>query len=206
MNKEGLIGALNEISKLMTEESSHLTELDSKFGDGDLGLSMDKGFRGVCAYLKEVEGDDLGVILRGCSMEFNESAPSTLGTILSFGFMGMAKVLRGKNEVEVSEIAEAMDAGVSLIMEKAKSKPGDKTILDSLVPAIEALKSNVSQGAEAAFLAAYEAAREGMEGTGNMRAIHGRAAHHGDKTLGVIDGGATAGMLIFKALNTYIQL
>ena len=87
-----------------------------------------------------------------------------------------------------------------MIMNKAKSKPGDKTILDSLYPAVQALKEHASEG-ETAWEEAYKAACAGAENTRKMKGVHGRIAYYGEKTLGEMDGGAVAGMLIFEALK-----
>lgn len=199
MKKEELKVALRRISDIMNENEEYLVSLDAKFGDGDLGISMSRGFQKVSDVLQDTSENDLGKLLRLCSSEFNEAAPSTLGTIISFGFMGMAKVLKGKEEADILEIAEAMKSGIQMIMDKAKSKPGDKTILDSLVPAVHVLQDQYRSSD--VWEKAYQAAYEGMEATKTMKGKHGRIAYYGDKTVGEIDGGATVGMLIFKAFN-----
>lgn len=200
MDVKKLTDAFGAIAATMTENADYLVELDARYGDGDLGLSMREGFTSVHKYLLASTETDLGMALRGCSTAFNESAPSSLGTILSFGLMGMAKALKGKTDASTEEVADALEKGVNLIMEKAKSKPGEKTILDSIVPAIEACKANAASGSKAAFAAAFAAAEQGLENTKNMVGKHGRIAYYGEKTLGQIDGGACAGMFIFKAL------
>ncbi|MDC7290028.1 dihydroxyacetone kinase subunit L [Blautia schinkii] len=203
MKKEQLKYILGEISRIMDESADYLVSLDAKFGDGDLGISMSQGFKKVAEYMETAQEDDLGKLLRACSSEFNEVAPSTLGTIMSFGFMGMAKVLKGKMEATLPEMAAAMEAGVQMIMDKAKSRPGDKTILDSLIPGVQVLKEQCSE--PDVFEKAYQAAYEGMELTKTMKGKHGRIAYYGDKTIGEVDGGATVGMLIFKAVSDAVS-
>ncbi len=200
MNLETLRESIAAISSAMDDKEAYLIKLDARFGDGDLGKSMKQGFKRLKECVEETDEKDLGRLFKYCSAELNEAAPSTLGTIISFGLMGMAKYLKGKEETDMKEMAQAMCAGVRMIMDKAKSKPGDKTILDSLYPAAEALLKHADQGA-AAWDAAYEAAYDGMENTRNMKGMHGRIAYYGEKTIGEIDGGAAAGMLIFKALK-----
>ncbi|MDR1971752.1 MAG: dihydroxyacetone kinase subunit L [Treponema sp.] len=181
----------------------YLVELDQQNGDGDLGISMAAGFLAVRDYLSSVEEKDLGRIFMKCGAVFNEAAPSSLGTIISFGFMGMARALKGKEEAAAGELALAMEAGISNIMEKAKSKPGEKTILDSLVPAVEALKAHAGETPAARYGAAAKAAAEGSEATRNMRSVHGRAAYYGDQSIGVLDGGSVVGKLIFQGLKDW---
>jgi dihydroxyacetone kinase len=205
MNIDSLRLGLNRVSELMTANRDYLVELDQQNGDGDLGISMAAGFKAVCDYLGAAEEKDLGRVLMKCSTSFNDAAPSSLGTIISFGFMGMAKNLKGKEEASALELAGAMEAGIANIMEKAKSKPGEKTILDSLVPAVEALKAHAAEEPAAAFEAAAKAAAEGSEATRNMRSVHGRAAYYGEKSIGILDGGSVVGKLIFEGLADYTR-
>ncbi|MEG0368873.1 MAG: dihydroxyacetone kinase subunit L [Hungatella sp.] len=204
MKAQELKGAISCISKVMTAQRDYLVELDSQNGDGDLGISMSSGYQAIDAYLKMTDEADLGRLMMQCSSVFNEAAPSSLGTIMSFGMIGMAKNLKGKTEISVDELADALQAGVSFIMEKAKSKPGEKTILDALCPAVEVLKANSAKSAKEAFDAAAKAASEGSEKTKEMRSVHGRAAYYGDKSIGILDGGSVVGKLLFTAIADYL--
>ncbi len=205
MNAQNLKEAMGSISAVMTANRDYLVELDSKNGDGDLGISMSSGYQAVKDYLEGTEETDLGKLFMKCSSVFNESAPSSLGTITAFGMMGMAKSLKKKTDCTLAELADAMDAGLQLIMEKAKSKPGEKTILDALYPAVEALKAHACDDAKTAFTAAAQAAEEGSESTKQMRSVHGRAAYYGDKSIGMLDGGSVVGKLIFAGILAYIE-
>jgi len=86
-------------------------------------------------------------------------------------------------------------------MEKAGSKPGEKTVLDSLCPALDVLKATPSDGdVKSVLAAAATAASEGSEATRQMKPVHGRAVYYGDKSIGVLDGGSVVGRLIFEAI------
>ena len=200
MNYESLCKIVASISDIMTENRDYLVSLDQQNGDGDLGISMASGYEAVKNYLASAEEKDLGKLLMKCSSVFNEAAPSSLGTITSFGFMGMAKALKGKEDASFADCIDALDAGLNKIMEKAKSKPGEKTILDALYPAIESLKVNKDGDKVAALKAAAEAAAQGSEDTKNMRSVHGRAAYYADNSIGTLDGGSVVGKLIFEAI------
>ena len=210
MNAQSLAGALLSISGLMAENRDYLVELDQQNGDGDLGVSMAAGFKAVSDYLEAASADgspagekDLGKLFMKMSGIFNEAAPSSLGTIISIGLMGIARILKGKEEAGIEEISAAMEAGITAIMDKAKSKPGEKTILDALCPAIEVLKNSGADGsiAEAAlWVKAAEAAAAGSESTKAMKSVHGRAAYYGEKSIGVLDGGSVVGKLIFDGI------
>lgn len=201
MNAESLKKAMESISGLMAANKDYLVELDAQNGDGDLGISMSGGYAAVVDHLNGTDETDLGKLMMKASGVFNEAAPSSLGTITAFGMMGMAKALKGSTEVDLAATAAALDAGLAMIMDKAKSKPGEKTILDALHPAIEALKANAAAGdAKAAFDAAAKAAAAGSESTKAMRSVHGRAAYYGDRSIGILDGGSVVGKLIFEGI------
>jgi len=198
-------GAFAAIAATMRKNRDRLVELDQQNGDGDLGITMSDGYSAVSRYLEGCEEKDLGRALMRCSAVFNETAPSTLGTITSFALMGMARSLKGREETDLAGLAAAMRAGLDHVMEKARSKPGEKTILDSLDPAIRALGERAGDGPEAALAAAAAAARAGSEATKAMRSVHGRAAYYGDKSLGIVDGGSVVGALIFESLDSYYR-
>lgn len=201
MNNIDLKKAIKQISLIMDENKEYLIQLDQQNGDGDLGISMSCGFKSIAKLAEESNETNLGSLLMSIAMNFNETAPSSLGTILSFGFMGMAKELKGKTDISVAELAQALESGINNIMKKAKSKQGEKTILDSLIPATDVLKAESDD--EDVFEMAYEAAKVGSEKTKEMKSVHGRAAYYAEKSIGILDGGSVVGLLIFKGLYDY---
>lgn len=203
MDAKSLAEAIGAISAKIDENRDYLVRLDQQNGDGDLGISMSEGFRAVAALMEITEEADLGKLLMKAGNAFNESAPSSLGTILSFGFMGMARSLKGVREASPAQAVAALRAGVEKIMGKSGAKPGERTVLDALCPAVDAYADTVlDRGAErkAALRAAAAAAGAGAESTRDMMPVHGRAAYYGEKSLGHLDGGAVVGKLIFEAL------
>ena len=197
---ESIKSALEKIAAKMAEERQRLVELDQRNGDGDLGISMSDGYAAASNAVNASAHKDLGKLLLVASRAFNEAAPSSLGTITSMCMMGMARVLKGHEEADVRLLAEALRAGIGNVMEKAGSKPGEKTILDAVCPAAEALYENAERGEREAFTAAAQAAARGSESTANMPAVHGRAAYYGEKSIGLVDGGSVVGRLIFETL------
>lgn len=192
----------------MQENKDYLVELDAKAGDGDLGISMCQGFNGVCKEIEALnaETDEPAKIVLKAAMAMNEYSPSSLGTILCAGMMGGAKAIKGKTELGVEEYKSFVQGVLDGIMKRAGSTRGQKTILDAIGGAIDALEGcaadvTLKQAAEAAAKGAYD----GMEKTKEMTAVHGRAAYYQEKSIGNIDGGATVGMLIFKAINNSIN-
>ena len=202
MNKNSVKGIISAISAEIAENRDYLVELDQVNGDGDLGISMDDGYKAVVAYLETAEETDLGKLILACGKVFNASAPSSLGTITAFGFMGIAKALKGKQEASFAEAAAALKAGVENIMAKAGSEPGQKTIVDAIFPGAEALVAHAADPA-AAVEAAAQAAADGSEATRQMKAVHGRAAYSVERSIGILDGGSVVGKLIFKGIKEY---
>jgi dihydroxyacetone kinase len=209
MNVQTLKKAVKSVSDIMAANKDYLVELDQQNGDGDLGISMAAGFKAVSDYLsangeEQNPEKDLGRLLMKCGGVFNEAAPSSLGTILSMGMMGISRALKGKEEAATATLAAAMEAGIASIMEKAKSKPGEKTVLDALCPGIEALKQHSGEDPLAVWTEAAKATAAGSESTRDMRSVHGRAAYYGDKSIGILDGGSVVGKLVFEGVAASI--
>ena len=198
INVESLRKAFNAVREKMSENCDYLVSLDARNGDGDLGLSMRDGWTAAADSLNGCDAD-LGIALLGAAKAFNKAAPSTLGTIMSFWFMGAAKALKGNSEVTLDDFAAAMGKGIEQIEAKAGSKPGEKTVLDALDPAVRAIAENASD-VNVLKLAA-DAAKAGAESTKDMMPKHGRAAYYGEKGVGLVDGGAVAAALIFEAIS-----
>jgi len=201
LNANTLRAAMREAADVMAENRQYLIELDQRNGDGDLGISMADGFAAASACVSGSGEADLGKLLFEAGKAFNSAAPSSLGTIMSLFLMGMARPLKGLQEAGAAELGDAFAAGVAKIMERANSKPGEKTVLDALDPAARAMREHAPAGMPAALAAAARAAAEGAESTKGMRAVHGRAAYYGDQTIGLVDAGAVAGSLLFEALR-----
>ena len=200
MNAASVKTGIRKISRIMAENKDYLIKLDQQNGDGDLGVSMSEGFEAAAVFVEGTQETDLGKILMQTGGVFNEAAPSSLGTIISFAFMGMAKSLKGRTEAGLPEFAEAVMAGVQKIMDKAGSKPGEKTILDSIYPAAESLLADKDGDFKEALKNAARIAAEGSESTKAMKSVHGRAAYYGEKSIGLLDGGSVVGRLLFEAL------
>lgn len=204
INAEDLKGIFKEISSTMDENKDYLVELDSKAGDGDLGISMSSGFKAVVKS-HVMEMDNIKKILMNAGMTINEASPSSLGTIIFMGIMGGIKKIGNPEEMGTTEIGGFFMAAAEAVMEKTGSKPGEKTILDSVIPGAEALMAYKGDDLEEALESAAKAAAEGAESTKEMMAVHGRAAYYREKSIGNQDGGATVGMLIFKSLHEYVK-
>lgn len=204
-----IIKILEKIHEEMLANKELLIALDSVAGDGDLGISMCQGFKGVLDELAKLDTASMipkKIILKA-AMAMNEYSPSSLGTIICVGMMGGAKKIGNKESLGVLEYTEFLEGVLDGIMTRAKSKRGEKTILDSIGYAYDELTVCLKNGSslEEAAKAAARGGKEGMEKTKEMIAVHGRAAYYQEKSIGNTDGGATVGMLIFKVIDEYIN-
>lgn len=192
---------------LMEQKKDELGQLDQVIGDGDLGLTMSKGFRAAADTVAGMTETDVGQLLGKAGIAIASAAPSTMGTLMGTALMRGGKAAMGKAEVGASEMAAVLGAFVDGIMVRGKAKPGEKTILDALHPAAEALGAAAASGKPLVegLAAAYRAARQGLEATKQMVAQHGKAACFQEQSLGKPDPGATVGVLLMEVLAAYVS-
>lgn len=207
LNSSDLEGLFAKVKDIMVENKENLFKLDSAIGDGDLGITMTTGFSKVYEMISVLEEEDIGKTFMKVGMTLAETVPSTLGTLMATGFMRAGKTIKGKTEVDLSDFVLIMSAFVEGIMERGKAKPSEKTIIDSLYPAFEALKLASEEGRDLkeGFKKAYEAAKGGVEDTKEMLPKHGRVVWYREKSIGKKDPGAVAGMLLIKAFYEYLE-
>jgi dihydroxyacetone kinase-like protein len=196
---ERLKAIFAELARVMAENFQLLTDLDAVAGDGDLGITTSKGFAAANKAAHEYADKDAGRLLLLAGMAIAREAPSTLGTLLASGFMKGAKEVMGMESLPLPATVRMMDGFVRGIMERGKAQQGDKTIIDALFPAVEALRAAEPNSSLAeAWAAALSAAEAGLQNTKQMRAVHGRAAYRGESSIGMVDPGATVGVLLVR--------
>ena len=196
------------IKEIMIVNEGYLFDLDSKLGDGDLGITMKNGFTKVGEVLKYLDENDIGKIFNKVGITLASTVPSTLGTLLATGFMRAGKEVEGQTEVNLFDFSKIFSAFIKEIMIRGKSKPGEKTIIDTMLPAAKALEdaSIKCKCLVEAFNLAFIAALNGLDSTKNMTPLHGKAFYHKERSEGIEDPGAAAGMLIFKSFYKYFKM
>jgi dihydroxyacetone kinase-like protein len=194
--------ALLNVTQAVEQEKERLCRLDGAIGDGDHGTSMATGFRLVSARLASGDFSDIGAILHATGTTLVSSVGGVTGIVFGTFFTGAAKVAEGRTETGTAELAEMFAAGLAAVQLRGKAAPGDKTMVDALAPAAEALRKAHEQGLSVreALDLAYRSAREGMERTREMKARVGRARYQGDKAVGHIDAGAASVAVILASL------
>lgn len=202
ITRDLVIQFINRASALMEENKDYLYELDAASGDGDLGLTMTKGFAAGAEAANGSGEADLGKLFFLIGSTIAKVVPSTMGTLMGSGFLKAAKALKGKTELAPADFAAFVEAYYAGLQERGKANPGERTILDALKPAADAVRGAVDGGEEdVGVLAckAAEAAEAGKEATKEMEAAHGKAVVHRAKLAGVPDQGAVVGALFYQA-------
>lgn len=199
ITRDTVLAFFDAAADIMNENKQHLIDLDAALGDGDLGLTMSAGFAKAQETAHGNDEPDFGKLFMQVGMAIAKAVPSTMGTLVASGFMKSAKALKGKTEMDASNLALFMREFVGGIMDRGKAKPGDRTIIDALEPAACALEQSAAQGLDAAVKAAVKAAEAGVEATKSMKAVFGRGVFFGDQVLGKPDQGAVVGLYLTQA-------
>ncbi|MFD9822477.1 dihydroxyacetone kinase subunit DhaL [Streptomyces violascens] len=173
-------------------EAARLTDLDSAIGDADHGTNLQRGFTAVTALLDKEAPATPGAVLALAGRQLISTVGGASGPLYGTLLRRTGKSLGDASEVTREQLAEALGAGVGAVAQLGGAAAGDKTMLDALLPAVEALGES--------FAAAAEAADAGALATVPMRARKGRASYLGERSVGHQDPGATSSALLIGAL------
>jgi dihydroxyacetone kinase-like protein len=186
---------------VLAENREYLTQLDAAIGDADHGANMDRGFRAVMTKMPDISDKDIGTIFKTVGMTLLSTVGGAGGPLYGTFFLQAGMKAAGKMELNLEDWVTALDAAVSGVIMRGKAELGDKTMVDALTPAVNALKqaSEQNESIEQALAESAEAARHGMEATTPLVARKGRASYLGERSAGHQDPGATSSYLILKA-------
>ena len=185
----------------------YLTEVDSQIGDGDHGLGMERGMKKAREKLLTMEsGSNVYALFQEMGKTMLMSMGGASGVIFGTMFMGGAKGKAESESLNAEQLAELMADSLAQIKERGKAQVGDKTMVDALEPAVDAMKTCAGQGDLGDMLAkAEEAAKQGVENTKNCQAKYGRAKSLMERAIGHQDAGATSTWIIFRAMSEFVQ-
>ena len=192
----------------INDNRAYLSEIDGAIGDGDHGINMSKGFSQCRDRLLETPSlPGLSDSLETLGMTLLEGIGGSMGPLYGSFFIGLAETLAGAQQLDAELFGRALANAVDQVETVGSAKVGDKTLMDTLVPARDAYLGALSGGADfAAALAAMVAAAEaGWQSTKALQARVGRASRLGERSIGVLDAGATSCFLLLKTLATSLQ-
>ncbi len=202
LTREQVISWLYKAGKSLEENKEILNQLDAAIGDAEHGINMDRGFQKVISQLSSSADKDIEGIFKSTGMSLISSVGGASGQLYGSFFLKAAAAAPGKQELDESELLAVLRAGLKGVIDRGKAQQGDKTMIDALIPSVEAFGNVIRKGnsmAEA-LEQAVTAAEKGMEDTISMVARRGRASYLGERSIGHQDPGATSMYLILKAL------
>jgi dihydroxyacetone kinase-like protein len=195
---------MSEIAESVAAERDYLTQLDAAIGDGDHGINMDRGFGAVQKALAEQDTDvPPGRLLIVAGKTLVSTVGGASGPLWGSAFRRAGRALGDAPEWDAEQLVEALAAARDGVVELGAATEGDKTMVDALTPAVEAMRSSLDAGADlpAAVTVAAEAAEDGARSTVPLQARKGRASYLGERSIGHQDPGATSVALVMRALE-----
>jgi dihydroxyacetone kinase-like protein len=190
---------LERAAEVLEQEKARLTELDAAIGDSDHGENMARGFSAVRGKLAEQDRGDVGALFKAVGMILLSTIGGASGPLYGTLFLEASRRSSGASAIDLPAWTGCLEAGLEGIMRRGKGAPGDKTMIDALKPAIEALKAASGAPLAEALGRAAEAARAGAEATVPLVARKGRASYLGERSVGHQDPGATSVALLVAA-------
>ena len=190
--------AATKIAQLMEESADELNAADGLLGDGDLGITMVRGFREIIE-VRDSLPDDVGMALFQCAKAFTKSSGSSYGTLLATGLMSVAKKKKGQQEIQVEEISALLNDALDAMKQRGKAELGDKTVLDVIAASSQAAKDQ-SDGSSV-----LKAINDAVSGTidefRSRQSKIGRARIFSEKSIGLDDPGMLAFRKMLEALS-----
>ena len=201
ISRDAFISWIKAYTTVIAENKVFLTELDSAIGDADHGINMERGFQAVVAKLPPAQNQDIGSISKNVGMVLVSTVGGASGPLYGTFFMQIGLATVGKLELTLNDWVVALESAIDGVVRRGKANPGDKTMLDALFPALDALKTAATAGSSFsdALRSSEKAAQEGMLATIPMIAKKGRASYLGERSVGTQDPGATSSYLLLKA-------
>ena len=190
---------IRRFAAAIAEHRVELVRLDTAIGDGDHGTNMDRGMRKALERLEGAQEGDIGAMLKAVGMALVSTVGGAAGPLYGTLFMQMGTAAAGRSELDLEGWTAALEAGLKGVQARGKAEPGDKTMVDALQPAVEALKAAAGEDEASALRASADAAEEGMKATIPLVARKGRASYLGERSADHQDPGATSSHLLLRS-------
>jgi len=197
VTRETVLDWMERFAASMAEHREELVRLDTAIGDGDHGTNMDRGMRKALDKLDEADQSDASAVLRTVAMALVSSVGGAAGPLYGTLFLQMSTALAGKNDIDLAAYAGAWRKALEGVQARGKAEAGDKTMVDALIPGVEALEqaSDLDRG----LREAAAAAERGMRDTIPLVARKGRASYLGERSQDHQDPGATSTYYLYQA-------
>jgi dihydroxyacetone kinase-like protein len=197
VNRDTVLDWMRRFAGEMAEHRAELVRLDTAIGDGDHGTNMDRGMRKALERLDSADQADAGAVLKTVAMALVSTVGGAAGPLYGTLFLQMGGALAGRDEVDLHGYVEAWRKGLQGVQTRGKAEPGDKTMVDALVPAVDAMER--APDLDTALKEAVDAAERGTRDTIPMVARKGRASYLGERSKGHQDPGATSTYYLYRS-------
>jgi dihydroxyacetone kinase-like protein len=197
ITRDTVVDWMNRFASEMEEHRAELVRLDTAIGDADHGTNMDRGMRKALERLDSTDQADPGAVLKTVAMALVSSVGGAAGPLYGTLFLQMGGALAGQEEVDLAGYVGAWRKGLEGVQMRGKAEPGDKTMVDALGPAVEAMEG--ASDLDGALRDAVEAAERGMRDTIPMVARKGRASYLGERSKNHQDPGATSTYYLYRS-------
>jgi dihydroxyacetone kinase-like protein len=196
VNRDTVVDWMQRFAAAMAEHRQELVALDTAIGDGDHGTNMDRGMRKALEKLESQEQADAGAVLKTVAMALISNVGGAAGPLYGTLMLQMGTALAGKDDIDLATYTEAWHKGIQGIQARGKAELGDKTMLDALVPGVEALEK--ASDLDSGLQEAAAAAESGMRDTIPLVARKGRASYLGERSKDHQDPGATSTFYLYQ--------
>lgn len=201
VNRQDVLCWLDALQTVFAENRQQLTDLDAAVGDGDFGISLDRGFTAVQAALTANPPADIRAVFQNVASVLIKTMGGSSGPLLGTFFLRAGAACAEKSALAPADVVALFQAGVEGLQQRGKAALGDKTMMDAWLPAVDAMRSALE--AESGLAEILErgaaAAEAGMRATTTMQARKGRGSYLGERSVGHQDPGATATYMLFRA-------
>jgi len=201
VSKQDVLRWLEALQKLFDEQRQQLTDLDSAVGDGDFGISLDRGFSALKTELSAKPPADLKAVFQTTATVLIKSMGGSSGPLLGTLFLRAGATVADKTDLGPADVVALFEAGVEGMQQRGKAERGDKTMMDAWLPAVDAMRDALEAGGGLTEILdrGTAAAEAGAEATKSMSARKGRASYIGERSVGHPDPGAIAVHMMLKA-------
>jgi phosphoenolpyruvate---glycerone phosphotransferase subunit DhaL len=196
VNRDTVQDWMQRFAASMQEHRQELVALDTAIGDGDHGTNMDRGMRKALEKLESQEQPDAGAVLKTVAMALISNVGGAAGPLYGTLLLQMGTALAGKDDIDLAAYTEAWRKGIQGVQARGKAEIGDKTMLDALVPGVEALEK--APDLDSGLRDAASAAESGMRDTIPLVARKGRASYLGERSKDHQDPGATSTFYLYQ--------
>jgi len=204
---QDFVAILTRFAELVAENTNELCKLDSQFGDGDHGTTMKRGTNAAQQKIRTSHPEQIDKLLSGYAMAMLGSMGGASGPIFSSLFQGMSVAATGQTKLDTKGVVSIFEQALEKVTRVGKAAEGDKTLVDSLAPAVRAARAELENGGDLSKIlaSAHKAALEGVINTRDMVAKKGRARYAGERSLGHEDAGAVTISLMFQAFSDHLN-